>query len=114
MCTWSFLGRLAPSGPPSLPCFVLSISPPFRESTQSRNIGTVYLQAIKCELAPKEDIHQPHLSKNVHQVEQLAEDELVDVYVVTENKNNVVTENKTDVKLSGKTFNFHLRRLLIT
>ena len=45
-----------------------------------------HLQAIQGELAAKEDIHQPHLSKNVHQVQQLAEDELVDIQIVTKKK----------------------------
>ena len=36
-CTWSFWGKLLPSGLPSLPCSAPSISPPFKESIQSRN-----------------------------------------------------------------------------
>ena len=79
----------------------------FQGSNSDPLCFTVYhLQAVQCELASKEDIHQPHLSKNVHQVQQLAEDELVDIQVVTVNKKNV--------KLLELNFNDHLRRLLIT
>jgi len=41
-----------------------------------------HLEAISCKLAIEEDVHQPHLAKHVHQVQQLAENELVDVNVV--------------------------------
>ena len=43
-----------------------------------------HLEAISCKLAIEEGVHQPHLTKNVHQVQQLAEDELVDVNIVAE------------------------------
>ena len=45
-----------------------------------------HLEAISCKLAIEEDVHQPHLAKHVHQVQQLAEDELVDVNVVAKIK----------------------------
>ena len=45
-----------------------------------------HLKAISCKLAVEEDVHQPHLTKHVHQIQEFAEDELVDVNVLAEIK----------------------------
>ena len=53
---------------------------------------SAYLKAVERKLTPKEDVHEPHLTKDIHQIQQFTQDELVDVYVVTE-KEEIFNQN---------------------